>query len=91
MLTSLLEYDLEIRLAKLVKGQGLCNITEESLDPQENEEGWENKDNMLEREVLYIPASTNSWYNDLEYYLTHGRIPGNLDARKRQSLRLKYA
>ena len=44
---------------------------------------------MLEREVLYIPASMNSWYNDLKYYLTHGSSPSHLDARKRQALRLK--
>ena len=62
----------------------------EALDPQEDEEeGWENEDDMLEREVLYIPASTNLWYNDLKYYLTHGRVRIHLDARKRRALRLK--
>jgi hypothetical protein len=38
-----------------------------------------------------ILASRNSWYNDLKHYLTHGRIPTHLDARKRRALRLKYA
>ena len=86
------EYYLEIKPTKLVKGQGLCNLTVEELDLQEEEEeGWENEVDMLERVVLYIPASTNSWYNDLKYYLTHGRSPSYLDARKRRALRLKYA
>ncbi|CAF4445048.1 unnamed protein product, partial [Adineta steineri] len=59
-------------------------------DPQEEEEeGWENEDDMLQREVLNIPASTNSLYNDLKYYLTHGSSPSHLDARKRRALRLK--
>ena len=44
---------------------------------------------MLEIEVLYIFAAMNSWYNDLKYYLTHKRSPNNLDAQKRQALRLK--
>ena len=63
----------------------------EEVDPQEEEEGWENEANMLQMEVLYIPTSMNSWYNDLKYHLTHGRIPSHLDAQKRQSLRLKYS
>ena len=90
-LTSLQEYDLEINPTKLVKGQGLCKLVVEDLDSQEEEEGWENEVDMMQREVLYIPASTNSWYNDLKYYLTHGRSPCHLDAWKRQALKLKYS
>ena len=64
----------------------------EALDPQEEEEeGWENEVDMLQRKVLYIVASTNSWYNDLKYYLTHGSSLSHLDARKRRALRLKYS
>ena len=63
----------------------------EGLNLQEEEEGWENETNMLEREVVYILTSTNSWYNDFKYYLTHASSPSHLDARKRQGLRLKYA
>ena len=46
---------------------------------------------MLQSEVLYIPALTDSWYNDIKYYLTHGRSPSHLDARKKRALRLKSA
>ena len=90
-LASLQEDDLEIRPAKLAKGQGLCKLAAEALDLQEEEEGWEKEADMLEMELLYIPASTNSWYNDLKYYLTHGSFPSHLDARKRQALRLMFA
>ena len=38
---------------------------------------------VLQREVLYMPVSTDSWYNDLKYYLTHGSSPNHLDARKK--------
>ena len=85
------EYDLEIKPAKLVKRQSLCKLTAEELDLQEDKEGWENEADILEREVLYIPTSTNSWYNDLKYYLTHGSNPSHLDAQKRRALRLKSA
>ena len=42
-LTTLQEYDLEIKPSKLVKGQGLCKLAAEAQDPQiEQEEGWHN-------------------------------------------------
>ena len=37
-LSSLQEYDLEIKLAKLVKGKGLCKLMVEEISPQEEEE-----------------------------------------------------
>ena len=86
--TSLQEYDLDIKPSKLVKGQCLCKLMVQALDLQEDEEGWENKANMLEREVLCILASTNPWYNDLKYHLTCGSIPSHLDARRRLDLTL---
>ena len=55
----------------------------------EQEEGWENEVDMLQSEILYIPTSTNSWYNDLKYYLTHGSSLNHLDAHKKRALRLK--
>ena len=76
----------------MVKGQGLCKLVAEAQDPQtEQEEGWDNEVDMLQNEVLYIPASTNSWYNDLKYYLTHESSLNHLDARKKRALRLKSA
>ena len=36
-----------------------------------------------------MPASTDSWYNDLKYYLTHGSSLNHLDAWKKRALRLK--
>ena len=79
-LTTLQEYDLEINPAKLVKDQGLCKIVAEALDPQnEEDEGWDNEVDMLQREVLCMPESTDSWYNDIKYYLTHGSSPSYLE------------
>ena len=73
----------------MIKGQGICKLVVEAFDPQEDKEGRENEADMLEREALYILASTNSWYNDWKCYLTHGSSPSHLDSRKRRSLRLK--
>ena len=65
-LTASQVYELEINPTKVVKGQGLCKLAAEELDPQkEEEEGWANEVGFLQSEVLYILASTNSWYNDI--------------------------
>ena len=79
-LTSLQEYDLETNPTKVVKGQCMCKLASETLDPHDDEEGWENEGEMLKKEIIYIPASTNSWYNYLKYYLTHGSSPRHLDS-----------
>ena len=68
----------------MVKGQGLCKVAVEALDPQkEEEEGWECEVDMLQREVLYIPASIDSWYNDIKYYFTHGSSASHFDAQNK--------
>ena len=74
----------------MVKGRGLCKLAMEAQDMKmEQEKRWENEVDMLKREVLYMPTSTNSLYNDMKYYLTHGSSPNHLDAHKKQALRLK--
>ena len=75
----------------MVKGQELCKLAAEAQDPQMEQEGWDNEVDMLQNEVLYIAASTNSWYNDLKYYLTHGSRPNHLGPHKKRDLRLKYS
>ena len=91
LITTLQEYELEIKPPKLVKGQGLCKLAVKELDPQkEKGEGWDNEVDLLQRDVLYMPTSTGSWYNDLKYYLTHGSSLNHLDAQKKWALRLKY-
>ena len=47
---------------------------------RKEKEGWDNEVDLLQSEILYILASTNSWYNDLKYYLTHGSSPNHLDS-----------
>ena len=54
----------------------------EALDPQKEEEERKNEVDMLQREVLYIRVSTDSWYNDIKYYLTHGSSASHSNAQK---------
>ena len=40
-MTALQEYDLEIKPAKIVRGQGLCQLTSHSNDPEHQYTDWE--------------------------------------------------
>lgn len=53
-MSSFQEYDLEIKSAKIVRGQGLCNIDIEARDHEGEEEGWENEVDVMENKfVIY--------------------------------------
>ena len=86
-MTTLREYDLEIKPAKIVRGQGLCQMAAEAVV----EEGWENKITMYEIESFQVNDIFESWYADLKHYLSTGCVPEALDARKWRELRLKSA
>jgi hypothetical protein len=49
------EFDLDIKPAKLVKGQGLCKLAAEAQDQVNEDSGWENGISLWCREVAYIP------------------------------------
>ena len=85
------EFDLDIKPAKLVKGQGLCKLAVESQDQINEDPGWENELELWCGEASYISPRLESWYKNLTYLLHHGACPENLNPRERRSLRLKSA
>lgn len=80
--TTLQEYDVEIKLANIVKVQGFCKLLAgASLMPK-----------ILSEEVQVYEVSLNdaeSLYVDIIYYLKNGYAPPNLDHTKKRALRLK--
>jgi hypothetical protein len=85
------EFDLDIKPAKLVKGQGLCKLAAEAQDQENEDFGWENEMALWCNEVAYISPTQDSWYKDLTYLLHHGACPENLNPKERRALRLKSA
>jgi len=85
----------EINPSKIIRDQGLCNLVTEgynnyaSIDHEDSEAGWVNEADMIHKEVFFIFASTDSWYNDLKYFLVNKSNPSHLNAQKRWALRLK--
>jgi len=80
-MTSLQEYDLEIVPTQIVRGQGLCKLVVDSSTANQHDE----------KKMCCAQTVTNSWYENIRFYLLHGTSPRNIDPKNRRSLRLKYA
>jgi hypothetical protein len=83
------EFDIDIKPAKLVKGQGLCKLAVKTQDQVNEDSGWENEMKLWCGEVSYISPEQESWYKDLNYLLHHGTCLENLNLGERRVLRLK--
>jgi hypothetical protein len=74
-MTYLQEYDLDISPVNIVKGQGLFKLVVESTRSKNDEYELYEDENLLEKQVCYIHFNTDSWYDEMKYYLTHGTPP----------------
>eukprot|EP00253_Pinus_taeda_P019572 PITA_19572 len=80
--TALQEYDVEIKRASIVKGQGFCKMLA----------GASLMSETPSVEIQMYEVSLNdveSLYADIIYYLKNGYAPSNLDHTKKRALRLK--
>jgi hypothetical protein len=85
------EFDLDIKPAKLVKGQGLCKLAAEAQDQVSEDSKWENEMALWCGEISYISLGPKAWYENLTYLLHHGSCPENLNPRESRDLRLNSA
>jgi hypothetical protein len=85
------EFDLDIKPAKLIKGQGLCNLVAKAWDQVNEYFVWENEMALWCGEVSYTSPGPGSWYKYLTYILYHGTCPENMNPRERRALKLKSA
>jgi hypothetical protein len=83
------EFDLDIKPAKLVKGQGLCKLAVEAQDQENEDPRWENELALWYSEASYVYLGKNFWYGKLSYLLHHGTFTKNLNPKERRDLRLK--
>ena len=82
--TTLEEYDLDIKPTKIVKGQGFCRLLVGPSNIQEHEDS-----NSIEEINEISIINPESQYADLLFYLKNGYAPSNLNHTKKRSLRLK--
>eukprot|EP00253_Pinus_taeda_P033037 PITA_33037 len=78
--TSLQEYDVEIKLASIVKGQGFCKMMAEASLISEIP--------SIDIQVYEVSLNDNeSLYADIIYYLKNGYAPSHLNHTKKRALR----
>ena len=90
-MTTLQEYDLEIKPTKIVKGQGLCLLAAQSNDPEQEQLQWNREEGTSEDTVNVISAPSSKWYDDIRFFLTHRFSPKNLDFKKSRDLKLRVS
>jgi hypothetical protein len=73
--TSLQEYDLEITLAQIVTGQGLCKLVVDSTARQQEESDTSNLGQCDQSLICCTQNSVSPWYNDIRFCLEHGSTP----------------
>ena len=96
-LAKIQEFDLEVKLTKLVKGQGLAKVLAESnfmalgINNSQEEEGWvdvnELEDQIVENRIEEKFTSSN-WYKDIVTYLLTLKCPNDLSPFKARTLKL---
>ena len=95
-IAKIMEYDIEIKPTKLVKGQGLAklliesncqalglNVVSDEIFEQEEFQHEEEKKQILQK------YEDSDWYADFVYFLLLLQSPPNLDKGKFRSLKLK--
>jgi hypothetical protein len=82
------EYDLEIKPANIIHGQGLCKLVTQTIDSKYDND-CDNQETEHTQEVCVIHDVSNLKYSYLIYYLTHGTSPLHFNAKNKHSLRIK--
>lgn len=80
-MTTLQEYELEIKLTKIVRGQGFCQMAMKAIWNDDSKEGGrENEASMYEVESVEDADIPEPWYSNLKYYLSTRSVLEGLDA-----------
>eukprot|EP00253_Pinus_taeda_P004730 PITA_04730 len=82
--TTLQEYDLDIKPVKIVKGQGFCRLLVGASNIQEHE-GPNNIEEINEISTINL----ESQYADLIFYLKNGYAPSNISYKNKRAIRMK--
>ena len=88
-MTSLQEYNLKINPTQIVRGQGLCKLVVDSVEGQEIQINISTVNHHNRKQISCTKIVSNSWYDDIKFYLTHGSTPRYLDPKNIRALRLK--
>jgi hypothetical protein len=96
-LAKIQEFDLEVKPTKLVKGQGLARLLDESNFRALGMDNFQSHDSLLDIEEIDDQApiiqiednlSSSSWYNDIITYLLTLQCPNDITPSKERTLKI---
>ena len=90
-MTALQEYDLDIKPTKIVRGKGLCQLTAQSNNPEDQQADWEWEEATPTGFVNALETAASEWYYHIKFFLHNGFSPETLDPKKHTALRLRSA
>ena len=92
-IAKILEFDLEIRLTKLIKGQGLAHLLAESNCKDLDVNLISNlQEQILDSHIHPYPDYLQSeWYKDIVYFLQNLSCPTKMERSKVWAFKLKAA
>ena len=94
-IAKIMEYDVDIRPTRLVKGQGLAKLLVDSncqalgLHLMAERPAQEENQAQLEKENIMDFYSASTWYADIVYFLLYLQCRDHLDKKAARSLKLK--
>ena len=94
-IAKIMEYDVDIRPTKLVKGQGLAKLLAESncqslgLHLMAEQPAQEENQAELEKDKIMDFYSASTWYADIVYFILYLQCPDHLDKKDARYLKLK--
>jgi ribonuclease HI len=89
-IAKILEFDLEIKPTKLIKGQGLAKLMAESnYEALEINLINEQAESSNRESLSTVPLSACSWYKDILWFLQELRPPDGMEKSKARALKLK--
>ena len=88
-MTTLQEYDLDIKPANIVRGQGLWQLTAQSNDLENQQTDWEHEEATPTSFVNALEPTASDWYDHINFFLHNGFSPETIDPKKCIALRLK--
>jgi hypothetical protein len=89
-ITKIMEFDIKIKLTKLIKGQGLARLMADSNCKALNLSLTDS--NILQADDKVIPYSDlfeSPWYQDIVYFLQNLSFPLEMEKSKKRALKLK--
>ena len=90
-MTTLQEYNIEIKPSTVVGGQGICKLVFESahLSMINTDDNIDESFLTKKKEIYFFPPPQDSWYSNIRILLETRSAPDNLEPKKRRDLRLK--